>query len=236
MADITYSWAGATDEGRTRDHNEDSLYPEGSGVGPGPLVAAVADGLGGLDAGEVASRSAIDAVSAIPADDSTVSVADRVKAGDDAVVAFVMASPDIFDSATTLTIAALSPSGSLDVGHVGDSRLYVSGGGALLQVTTDQTVAQRKVDAGEITDLEATLDPGRHILTSACGLLDISIQHLAGIQLTAGDRVLLCSDGLSEMLTDGEISSILDETPDPAVAVSRLIDAANEAGDATTSR
>ena len=111
-----------------------------------------------------------------------------------------------------------------------------SGGGVFLQVTTDQTVAQRKVDAGEISELEATLDPDRHVLTSACGLLDISIQHLSGIQLQPGDRVLLCSDGLSEMLTDGEISSILDETPEPADAVSRLIDAANEAGDATTSR
>ena len=82
----------------------------------------------------------------------------------------------------------------------------------------------------EITELEATLDPGRHILTSACGLLDVSIQHLSGIQLTPGDRVVLCSDGLSEMLTDGEIAATLDDTPEPIDAVTRLIDAANDAG------
>jgi protein phosphatase len=229
MTGIRYCWAGGTDVGRAREHNEDSLHPVGDGVGPGPFVFAVADGLGGLQAGEVASRLAIEAVAAIPAD-TDVSVVDRVRAGDDAVVQWILGAEDIIDSATTLTVARLGADGRLDIGHVGDSRLYVAGGGVFVQVTTDQTVAQRKVDAGEITELEATLDPGRHILTSACGLLDVSIQHLSDIRLTPGDRLLLCSDGLSEMLTDGEIAAVLDDRPEPVDAARALIDAANEAG------
>jgi protein phosphatase len=226
---VTYAWAGATDVGRVRDHNEDSLWPVGHGAGPGPLVFAVADGLGGLQAGEVASRLAVDAVAAIPVN-AGVPVADRVRAGDDAVVQWISESDDIFDSATTLTVAQLGSDGRLDIGHVGDSRLYAAGSGVFVQITTDQTVAQRKVDAGLITEREATLDPGRHILTSACGLLDVSIQHIAGLQLKPGNRVLMCSDGLSEMLTDGEIAAILHDTPSPAATVRALIGAANEAG------
>ena len=230
MSDITYRWAAASDVGRSRDNNQDSLFPLGSGSGPGPLIFAVADGLGGLEAGEVASRLAIEAATAAPADDEAVSLVDRLKAGHDAVVEFVLGSPDVIESATTLTLARVDVDGMLEVAHVGDSRLYASGDEVFYRVTTDQTVAQRKLDAGEISELEATLDPGRHILTSACGLDDLNIQHLAGIQLGPGERILLCSDGLTEMVSDGEIGWVLAGQSDPSETVTWLIDAANSAG------
>lgn len=224
-----YRWATATDAGRTRDHNEDFVSPLGDGESRGPLVIAVADGVGGLQAGEKASRRAAEAATAQPPG-ARISVIDRALTADRAVTDFVLASDDVVDSATTLTVASFSSDGHLDVGHVGDSRLYIFSGTELVQVTTDQTVAQRKVDDGVITRAEAQRDPARHILTSACGLLDIKVQHIPGLVLRSGDRVLVCSDGLTEMLLDHEISGVLATQPEPVAAATALVDAANNAG------
>jgi len=226
---LSFDWATSTDVGLNRERNEDSVAPLGNGESSGPLIIAVADGLGGLEAGDEASRRAVGAATAAPASGNT-SVVDRVQAGDRAVKNFILASDDIANSATTLTVASFSADGVLDAAHVGDSRLYIASGSEFVQVTTDQTVAQRKVDAGEITIGQAAVDPGRHILTSACGLLDIKVQHIPGLELQRGDAVLMCSDGLTEMLTDHEINQILVAESDPVEATTALVDAANQAG------
>lgn len=224
-----FEWATATDVGRRRERNEDAVAPSGHGTSSGPLVVVVADGLGGLQAGEEASRRAVRAATAEPAT-SKASVVDRVQAGNQAVLDFIDSRDDIANSATTLTVAVVSPEAVLDVGHVGDSRLYVASGTEFVQVTTDQTVAQARVDAGQITPGQATQDPGRHILTCACGLPDLKVQHFAGLQLRRGDAVLLCSDGLTEMLDEQAINQLLQAESQAAAAAESLVAAANDAG------
>ncbi len=223
---FVYTWAGDTHAGRTREHNEDAFYPQGSGSGPGPLILVVADGLGGLNAGEVASRLAVEAASR-PAVSGLVSVVDRLRAAERAVLR--QAGGDNANMATTLTLAELSEDGRMGVAHCGDSRLYVLGD-SLVQVTTDQTVTQRKLMAGEITPAQARTDPDRHVLTSACGAPNLTVQHVAGIRLEPGDRILLCSDGLTEMLDDEAITAIMTNGSPPALTVRALIEAANRAG------
>lgn len=224
-----YAWAGDSDTGLVRENNEDALYPSGPGAGPGPQVFAVADGLGGLDAGEVASRVAVQAATR-PPPGGWVSVTDRMRAAERAVVHFVEADDTVAQSATTLTLAELTADGRLNVAHCGDSRLYLFAGHSLVQVSTDQTVTQRKLERGEITRPEARRDPERHILISALGVPDPTVQHVAGIELDPGDRILLCSDGLTEMVEDDTIARIIGWGGTPEATVKALIDSANEAG------
>lgn len=223
-----YTWAGDTHTGRTREHNEDAFYPHGSSSGVGPLIFVVADGLGGLAAGEVASRLAVEAATRLPVN-SLVSVIDRLHAAEQAVLKHADRDDSIAGMATTLTLAEVSVDGRLHVAHCGDSRLYLLGD-SLIQVTTDQTVTQRKLVAGEITAAEARTDPDRHLLTSACGTSNLTVQHVAGIDLEAGDRIILCSDGLTEMLDDEAIAAIIRLGGPPDLTVKTLIEMANRAG------
>lgn len=220
---MRYLWAAGTHRGRARANNEDRVHPETSGAG-NRLVAAVADGMGGHAAGEVAAQIAIDTAVAADTD-----VEHRVRLANVAVFEAAAGTPERAGMGTTLTLGVFDEEGTLHVGHVGDSRAYLFRNGTLEQITRDHSLVNEYVEAGRIRPEDAATHPQRSILTRALGLdpdVDVDVVDLA---LEPGDRVLFCSDGLSSMVDDATIADLLaDGTPDETVW--GLIEAANRAG------
>lgn len=221
---MKYIWAAATHKGMARENNEDSMYPESSGESEGPVVLIVADGMGGHVAGEVASRLAVNAAASVG-----LSPADRVAAGNRAIREEIARQPELDGMGTTMTLVELLPDGTAHFGHVGDSRGYMYSDERLVQLTKDHTVAARYVDMGQITAEEAEGHPQSHMLTRCLGLTRfVNVDELA-MPLEAGDRLLLCSDGLNTMIDNDAIADGLNGvTADEAAW--NLIDKANEAG------
>jgi protein phosphatase len=211
----------ATDIGQVRDGNEDSyLVLE-------PLFA-VADGMGGHLGGEVASNLALDTIrERITAGEG--SLADQVAEANRAVFERSQRDREVRGMGTTLTAVQLEGA-SARVVHVGDSRAYLLRDGRLHLLTKDHTVVAKMVEEGEITAAEAVTHPHRNIVTRVLGV-ESSVQVDEGIlDLADGDRLLLCSDGLTGMASNEEIAAVLREEPDPQRAVERLVRIANDAG------
>lgn len=225
---MKYTWAIRSDTGRVRLHNEDAVLPEAGSDGAGEhLVAAIADGMGGAAGGEIASRTAIDAVAAITGDPGI-----RVEAANLAVVEAAAQRPRLKGMGTTLTLGIFHGDGRMLLGHVGDSRAYRMHQGQLIQETTDHSFVNEMKAAGRMTEAEAEVHPYRSVLTRVVGL-DPSVQaDVHTVHLHTGDRVLLCSDGLSSMIDDDAIGTILRSASDPASAADELVAAANAAGGA----
>ncbi len=221
---MKYTWATATHQGMVRQNNEDSLFPTSSGESDGPAILMVADGMGGHVAGEVASRLAVNAASSIEVD-----ATDRVAAGNRAIREEVARDMELEGMGTTLTLVSLASDGIATFGHVGDSRAYLLRGTDLRQLTEDHTVAAEYVASGQISAEEATSHPQRHMLTRTLGLTRFVNIDEFDIPLEPGDRLLLCSDGLNEMVSDGEIRNALGDGTTDEVSW-RLVEMANEAG------
>lgn len=224
---MKYTWATATHVGHVRAGNEDSVYPAADGSGSGPAVVGVADGMGGHAYGEVASRIAIETAAASA--ESGESVETSVRRGNSAVNAAIEADPKLAGMGTTLTLAVADEAGMLHVGHVGDSRIYLHRLGKLRQLSTDHTLVNELIQRGQLTPAQAESHPRRHMLTNVVGMEEVAIESIE-IQLQDGDRLLLCSDGLSGMIPDTAIARVLGSADDPADAAWSLIEAANAAG------
>ena len=221
---MRYLWAAATHKGMVRQNNEDSLYPETSGESDGPATLVVADGMGGHVAGEVASRLAVNAAAS-----NMLLPSDRVAAGNRAIREEVAREPDLEGMGTTMTLVSLGEDGSATFAHVGDSRAYLYRAVELRQLTEDHTIAAEYVAQGEISAEEAASHPQRHILTRTLGLSRfVNIDEIQ-IALEPEDRILLCSDGLNEMVSDDGIAAAMDGGTVDDVAW-KLIEMANEAG------
>jgi len=211
----------ATDIGQVREGNEDSFLI----VAP---LYAVADGMGGHRGGEVASSLALDTVQEL-FERKEGSLADQVVRANRAVYDRSQSDRSVSGMGTTLT-AALIDGDTVHLVHVGDSRAYLLRGGELTQLTEDHTLVHRMVMEGEITPEEAETHPHRSILTRALGV-DESVQVDEGdVQVASGDRLLLCTDGLTGMVPEDQIAEIMLEAPDPQQAVDRLVTVANRAG------
>jgi serine/threonine protein phosphatase PrpC len=218
--------AGAfTDVGRVRDHNEDGYL-----VDDDLALVAVADGMGGHRAGEVASAAALDALRI--AFGAGAPIESAVAAANEIVYEQSVADRNLRGMGTTLTAGALGSDGTLRLGHVGDSRAYLVRDGTLDRITTDHSLVEELVRAGELTEEEAERDPRRSMITRALGLepgVDVDFES---VDLRPGDRVLMCSDGLTTMVSEEAIAEMLDAEPDPEAVARALVDAANEAGGA----
>jgi PPM family protein phosphatase len=213
----------ATDVGQVREVNEDGyLVDEPLGL------MAVADGVGGHRAGEVASATALEALRA--ALGSGRSLREAIEEANEAVFTKSLSNEDFRGMGTTLTAGTMATGGTFIVGHVGDSRAYLLRGGELRQLTTDHSRVQELVDDGRLTADEAAVHPMRNVITRALGMdatVDVDIHP---VQLEPGDRVLFCSDGLTGMLRDDLVGAELRRDSDLSRVVARLIDAANSAG------
>jgi protein phosphatase len=211
----------ATDIGRVRQGNEDCYLVES------PLFA-VADGMGGHRGGEVASHLALDTVEAMHLRGEGT-LADQVREANRAVFERSSKDRSVAGMGTTLTAALVDGEG-LHLAHVGDSRAYLLRAGSLRQLTDDHTLVNRMVKAGEITRAEAEVHPHRNVVTRSIGTEpDVPVDEQS-VALLEGDRILLCSDGLTGMVTEDQIQAILESTDDAQQAADRLIRAANRAG------
>jgi len=218
----------ATDIGRVRTSNQDLSLEESR-------LFAVADGMGGHVGGEVAARTAIDALrSAFPHDASVTGLGKAVTEANSAVWERGQAQIDLQGMGTTLTAVALvSGEDGHDVialANVGDSRAYVWSQGRIVQATVDHSLAEEKYRQGELTEAEAAIHPQRHILTRALGVSSSVDVDLWKLNLATGDRILLCSDGLTNEVSVDQIAQVLGSVSDPAEAAQALVDAANEHG------
>jgi PPM family protein phosphatase len=215
------SVGAATDIGQVREGNEDSfLIVE-------PLYA-VADGMGGHRGGEVASSLALETVQGM-FERREGSLAEQVAEANRAVFDRSQSDRKVSGMGTTLTAAQVDEN-RVHLVHVGDSRAYLLRGGELTQITEDHTLVHRMVMEGEISEEEAETHPHRSILTRALGV-DRNIQVDEGdLEVAPGDRLLLCTDGLTGMVAEGQIREILLENVDPQEAVEKLVRGANSAG------
>lgn len=220
---MRYLWATATHQGMVRETNEDSVYPKSSGESSDEVLLIVADGMGGHVAGEVASRLAINAAAS-----TDVDPADRVAAGNRAIREEVARDPGLDGMGTTMTLLQIED-GAATIAHVGDSRAYLLRDGELRQLTEDHTVAAEYVAQGQLSPEEAATHPQRHMLLRTLGLTRFVNIDEVTVEIRPGDRLLLCSDGLTEMVRDESIGSTLVEgTPDEVVW--ELVEMANNAG------
>jgi protein phosphatase len=211
----------ATDIGRVRERNEDSYLVE-------PPLYAVADGMGGARGGAVASSLALDTVEELFRS-GKASLPDMIRSANRAVFERSISDRKVSGMGTTLTATTVDEQGA-HLGHVGDSRAYLLRAGALRQLTDDHTLVNRMVKAGEITPQEAGTHPHRNVLTRSIGTEPEVVVDENDIPLIDGDRLLLCSDGLTGMVTEPQIQAILETTPDPQESADRLVKAANRAG------
>ncbi len=197
--------AGATDTGRRRRHNEDSYVCE-------PPLFAIADGMGGAQAGEVASRLAAAVLEETRGDDLAGEqlVAELIQEANRRV--FQRSSEDaaVSGMGTTMTVALVADdAASLVIGHVGDSRAYRIRGGALEQLTHDHSLVGELIRSGRLSPEEAESHPQRSVITRAVGTEpDVDVDTFT-TETEPGDIYLLCSDGLTDMLSDAEIQGLV---------------------------
>jgi protein phosphatase len=215
-----------TDVGLVRDGNEDSLYA-------GPRLLAVADGIGGAAAGEIASKIAIDVLAGLDSDsdisDPVAALRGAARQADDAIRDAISRDPQLAGMGTTLT-AILWAGDKVALAQLGDSRAYLLRGGEMSQLTHDQTLVQSLVDEGEITAEEAMVHPRRSWILRALdgrGEAEPDIQPLTPVP---GDRYLLCSDGLSDYVDQSAIAAALTAGEDPQLACNQLVELALAAG------
>ncbi len=213
--------AAATDIGHVREQNEDRyLVAE-------PVVA-VADGMGGHLGGEVAAQLAVETLERLTALGGG-SLAERVREANRVVWERSSSDPAVAGMGTTLTAAELGE-GRARIAHVGDSRAYRFRAGELERLTEDHTVVHELVHEGRLTEEQAEVHPYRNVLTRVLGAEPtVRVDELEA-DLRPGDRLLLCSDGLTTMVPERRIARILAEEPDPRAAARRLVDEANAAG------
>ncbi|OLT46952.1 protein phosphatase [Saccharomonospora sp. CUA-673] len=222
--------ATGSDVGRRRSGNEDSALTT-------PRLLAVADGMGGHAAGEVASAIAIDAVRDLDARleaattelSPTEELAAVYAAASGVLDERVAADPELAGMGTTLT-AILWLGSEFALGHIGDSRAYRLREAELTQLSRDHTLVQSLVDEGKLDEETAAVHPARSVLIKALLAGQEAEPDVDMHEAREGDRYLLCSDGLSDVVSPDEIGKVLGKGEDPADAVATLIELANEAG------
>ena len=218
--------AGLSDTGRKRRQNEDAYVCE-------PPLFAIADGMGGAQAGEVASRLAAAAfeegAAAIRGEEGVATV---VRAANTRIFERAVHDPAVAGMGTTATVAVVDgAAATVTFAHVGDSRAYLYRNGVLEQLTTDHSLVGEMVRSGRLTEDEAAVHPHRSVITRALGTdPDVEVDTLT-LEAGPGDLVLLCSDGLSAMVRDEEIVRVLESTEGaPRESAEALVSAANAAG------
>jgi PPM family protein phosphatase len=218
----------ATDVGRVRKVNQD-LPLESTNL------YAVADGMGGHVGGEVAAQVAVDALLRVFSREPTrAGLLNAFAQANSAVWEEGQEHSELRGMGTTLTAIALvggdDGRDTLALANVGDSRAYLYSDDQIVQVTADHSLAEERMRHGEMTEEEAAVHPQRHILTRALGVSTEVEADMWELQLRSGDRLVLCSDGLSNELTSEELAEVLARVPDPGEAAHQLVDIANEHG------
>ncbi len=221
---LVLRYAARSDRGLIRGNNQDSVYA-------GPRLLAVADGMGGHAAGDVASKVVIAALEHLdddaPSGDLLQAMREAVFEGSEHLREVIRESPQLEGMGTTLT-AILFAGGRLALCHVGDSRAYLVRDGVMSQITHDDTFVQTLIDDGRITPEEANSHPQRSLLLRALNGQEVE-PDLSMREARAGDRYMLCSDGLSGVVSEETLAEALKD-PDPETTADRLIELALRSG------
>lgn len=222
---LVLRYIARSDRGLVRSNNEDSFYA-------GPRLLALADGMGGHAAGEVASQLVIRALSELdedePGGDLLSHLSRATRAGNEAIAAQVHESPELDGMGTTLT-AILFAGSRIGLCHIGDSRGYMFRDGVLTQITRDDTFVQTLVDEGRITAEQAHTHPQRSLIMRALTGSEVE-PTLTMREARAGDRYMLCSDGLSDVVSEETLADTLGSIADPKECADRLIELALRGG------
>lgn len=231
---LSWSCVGGTDRGLRRARNEDSLL-----VLPAVRLFAVADGMGGHAAGDIASRTAVRILSesfASPTSPLTGtgavrrSLVDAFHAANQAILDMAAEDPALHGMGTTLTALVTHARGTCSLVHIGDSRAYRLRDGRLQQLTTDHTWVQQQVDAGLLTAADARSHPLSSVLTRVLGTASESVPDEFETEARRGDIFLLCSDGLTGVVDDAGLAEILGGGESLETMKDQLIAAALEGG------
>jgi len=232
---VTVVVAALSDKGKVRDHNEDAWLAD---VDRGMFI--VADGLGGCAGGEVASKMVtdhlpsllddeVDLVYPLHSQDAANSIEQAINRLNGMVREAGWEHPELRGMGSTLVLAMIRD-GAMLIAHVGDSRIYLLHDGSLSRLTRDHSVIQDMLDDGLITPEEAVVHPSRAIVTQCIGTQGSVSPDIRCLDFQSGDRLLLCSDGLTNMLSDTRIATILGQQTDLDTVSHDLIQAANDAG------
>ena len=223
---------GRTDKGRKRNNNQDSIFISDTPVGPPPNLYIVADGMGGHAAGDFASRYAISVVIDFIRKSTVVNPISLLRR------ALVYASNELFKEAdkdkdkmgmgTTMVVAVIVDK-KLYVANIGDSRLYLINDD-IKQITMDHSLVEELIRSGQLERNKGRNHPEKNIITRAMGSRDEAMPDFFEIDIAEGDKILLCSDGLSNMVEDDEIRDIIQDNSSLDDAVSSLISRANYYG------
>lgn len=222
-----------SDIGKRRKLNQDYVYTSEQPVGPVPNLFIVADGMGGHNAGDLASRLAVNTIVEVIAASQEKELEDMFEA------AIELANRKVYDHACrnpelegmgTTVVAATCSDGMLFVANVGDSRLYMVGRHGMKQVTRDHSWVEEMVRRGGLGKEEARNHPDRNIITRAVGAEEKVKPDFFRVELKEGDMVLMCTDGLTNMLEDEEIRMALDGARDLVEQAETLVRRANENG------
>ncbi|PXY31735.1 PP2C family protein-serine/threonine phosphatase [Prauserella muralis] len=221
---LVLRYAARSDRGLVRSSNQDSVYA-------GPRLLALADGMGGHAAGEVASKVVIASLAHLdddePGDDLVSQLREAVTQGNQAISELVANDPDLDGMGTTLTAVLFSGS-RLGMVHVGDSRAYLLRNGQFSQITRDDSFVNELLEQGRITEDEAATHPQRSLLLKALTGHEVEPSFTVR-EARAGDRYLLCSDGLSGMVSNETLAEAM-QIPDPQECADRMIELALKGG------
>ena len=233
---MNYTFCAQTDPGRVRDNNEDSVaFDEATHLG------VLADGMGGYNAGEVASGMATafikselarwlsEAGPQANAGQVRRAIQICVDNANRSLFNAAQANAEYAGMGTTLVVGAFQGA-TLTLGHIGDSRCYRWRGNELLQITRDHSLLQEQIDAGLLTPEQAAVSPNRNLVTRALGVEDAVLLELCEHPVQAGDIYLMCSDGLSDMVDDAAMATILQDGPSLAQMAAELVSRANDNG------
>lgn len=233
---MNYTFCAQTDSGRTRENNEDAVaFDDATHLG------VLADGMGGYNAGEIASGMATAFIKSElakwlseagpQANSSQVRRAIEicVENANRSIFNASKANPQYSGMGTTLVVGVFQGA-KLMLGHIGDSRCYRLRGNEFLQITRDHSLLQEQIDAGLLTPAQAAASPNKNLVTRALGVEDAVLLELAEHQVEGGDIYLMCSDGLSDMMEDAAIAGILQNGSSLSQMAEELVCAANENG------
>lgn len=219
----TTTFGSRTDVGCVREQNEDSLVVT-------PPLFVIADGMGGHAAGEIASEIAVNTIAEnAPQHPDPEALGAAVEEANRAIIDAAINGEGRQGMGTTVT-AAMLENDKLVIAQVGDSRAYLLHDGKLSQITHDHSLMANMIEAGQITPEEARVHPNRSVITRALGNDPATRPDLYEMTVVAGDRLLLCSDGLSSMITDEDIEAVLTRVKDPQRCASQLVNEAIAAG------
>ena len=226
----------ATDIGRKRQLNQDYVFSSGKPVGNMPNLFIVADGMGGHKAGDFASKYTVETIEREIKlsfeKNPRIIITKAIQKANKAVRQKASEDPNMAGMGTTVVVATVIGK-YLQVANVGDSRLYVVNDAEIRQITRDHSLVEEMIRLGGIERSEARLHPDKNIITRAVGARDEVEADFFTVELRPSDNILMCSDGLTNMLEDREILEVIRNNYDPrnlAQTVQALIDAANNNG------